>query len=201
MNRLIGRFNSISSLQSNLEKEIEETESLISEYSNILGEKIRQNEEQSKDDPDFLEFKQKLEGNTGEKKSPEKDDSKKPSNKPKKSSEKKKKSSKKGDANWYNLNEIMIYNGIGLKGELELYFKAIDDLKQKLETLQRTLQTLKGIIEKGLKEDMGCVAFQSSDGPLEISFLKNSDLRKNFSLKSIYSGIPIPVENILKIGV
>ena len=206
MNRLIGRFNSINSLQRNLEKEIEETELMIKEYSDILGEKIRTNEEQSKDDPEFLELKQKLEGTSDIKNTPE---DKSTENIPKTEEIKKKvaqvkperkKKSSKGNANWYNLNEIMIYNGLGLKGELELYFKAIDDLKQKLETLQRTLQTLKGIIEKGLKEEMGCIAFKSSDGPLEIAFLKSSDMRKNFSFKSIYSGKPINVENIIKVG-
>ena len=204
MSRLVGRYNSIASLQSNLEKEIEHTETLINEYSNILGEKIRINEEESKDDPEFIALKEKLENNPKEKQSTEKestkkDDKKKTANKPQ---DKKKKPSKKGTSeNWYNLNEIMIYNGIGIKGELELYFKAIDELKQKLEILQRTLETLKSIIEKGLKEDMGCIAFQSNDGPLQISFVKSNNIRKNFSFKSIYSGTPIPVENTIKVGV
>jgi len=204
MSRLVGRYNSIASLQSNLEKEIEGTESLIGEYSNILGEKIRINEEESKDDPEFIALKEKLENNPKEKQSTEKESSKKDDkNKTtNKSPDKKKKPSKKGTSeNWYNLNEIMIYNGMGIKGELELYFKAIDELKQRLETLQRTLDTLKSIIEKGLKEDMGCIAFQSNDGPLQISFVKSNNIRKNFSFKSIYSGTPIPVENIIKIGV
>jgi len=206
MSRLVGRYNSIASLQSNLEKEIEYTETLIAEYSNILGEKIRINEEESKDDPEFIALKEKLENNPKEKEkqSTEKETSKKDDkNKAtSKSPDKKKKASKKGTSeNWYNLNEIMIYNGMGIKGELELYFKAIDELKQKLETLQRTLDTLKNIIEKGLKEDMGCIAFQSNDGPLQISFVKSNNIRKNFSFKSIYSGTPIPVENTIKIGV
>ena len=95
----------------------------------------------------------------------------------------------------------MVYNGIGLKGELELYFKAIDELKIKLETLQRALSALNNIIEKGLKEDMACIAFQGSNGPLQISFLKTSDIRKNFSFKSIYTCMAISQENIIKIGI
>lgn len=119
----------------------------------------------------------------------------------KKNVEKPKKSSKKGSEHWYNLDHIMVYNGIGLKGELELYFKAIDELKSKLENLQRTLSALKNIVEKGLKEDMACIAFHGSSGPLQISFLKTSDIRKNFSFKSIYSGLAISQESIIKIGV
>lgn len=199
---MIRRYNTVSSLKSSLEKEIENTEQSINEYSHILGEKIRINEEFSKDDPEFLELKSKLETPTDKKKSDEKiDDSKNKKNVEKKNVEKPKKQSKKGSEHWYNLDQIMVYNGIGLKGELELYFKAIDELKSKLETLQRTLSALNNIIEKGLREDMACIAFQGANGPLQISFLKTSDIRKNFSFKSIYSGMAISQENILKIGV
>jgi hypothetical protein len=90
---------------------------------------------------------------------------------------------------------------MGVKGELELYFKAVDELKSKLENLQRTLSTLNNVIEKGLKEDMGCIAFRGLEGTLEISFIKSSGFRENFKLKSIYSGKAIPVENMIKIGV
>lgn len=205
MVRLIRRYNTVSSLKSNLEKEIEETEQSINEYSNVLGEKIRINEEFSKDDPEFLELKSKLENNlTDKKKTDTKIDDTKNNNKKnteKKNIEKPKKSSKKASESWYNLDQIMVYNGMGLKGELELYFKAIDELKSKLETLHRTLSALNNIIEKGLKEDMACIAFQGSNGPLQISFLKTSDIRKNFSFQSIYTGMAISQENIIKIGI
>lgn len=204
MYQLIHRYNTVSSLKSNLEKEIEETEQSINEYSNVLGEKIRINEELSKDDPEFLELKSKLENNPIDKKKTDTkiDDSKNnKKNTEKKNIEKPKKQSKKGSEHWYNLDQIMVYNGIGLRGELELYFKAIDELKSKLETLQRTLSALNNIVEKGLKEDMACITFHGSNGPLQISFLKTSEIRKNFSFKSIYSGMAISQENIIKIGV
>ena len=211
MYKLIRRHNTVAALKSSLEKEIEETEQSIKEYSDVLGEKIRINEELSKDDPEFLELKSKLENNPADKKKTDEkiDDTKKSNdskksdkkNVEKKSTEKPKKSSKKGSEHWYNLDQIMVYNGMGLKGELELYFKARDESKSKLETLQRTLSALNNIIEKGLKEDMACIAFQGSSGPLHISFLKASDIRKNFSFKSIYSGMAISQENIIKIGV
>ncbi|EGP93730.1 hypothetical protein [Nitrosarchaeum koreense] len=205
MNKLIRRYNTVKDLKSNLEKEIDETEQSINEYSNVLGNKIRLNEEFSKDDPEFLELKSKLENNPADKKKTDtktedlKNNDKKKSEK--KMVEKPKKQSKKNSEHWYNLDQIMVYNGIGLKGELELYFKAIDDLKSKLEMLQRTLSALNNIIEKGLKEDMACIAFHGSNGPLQISFLKTSDIRKNFSFKSIYSGIAISQESIIKIGI
>ena len=210
MKKLVERFNSVSSLKTNLEKEIEDTELMIQEYSNLLGEKIRSNEELASDDPDFLELKAKLDGGSPDVKSKDKkskdkkskdDTSKDKKPETKKSSDKKKKSKKGVSDKWYNLNEILVYNGIGLKGELELYFKAVDELKSKLENLQRTLSTLNNVIEKGLKEDMGCIAFRGADGLLEICFLKSAGTRANFTLKSIYSGNAIPVENSIKIGV
>ena len=202
MKTLIERFNSINSLKVSLEKEIEDTESQIQEYSNMLGEKIRINEELSSDDPDFLAFKAKFEdGSSNNKSQDKKTDDKKTDDKKTKAKPDKKKKGKKGISDkWYNLNEILVYNGIGLKGELELYFKAIDELKAKLENLQRTLSTLSTVMEKGLKEDMGCVAFRGTEGTLEITFLKSSGMRENFTLKSIYTGKAIPVENMIKIG-
>ncbi len=209
MKTLIQRFNSVSSLQTNLEIEIEDTERLIKEYSDMLGEKIRVNEESSADDPEFLALKAKLDGGSSDVKSKDKKskdkkskDKKSKDKKPeiKKSNDKKKKSKKGHSDKWYNLNEILVYNGLGLKGELELYFKAIDELKSKLENLRRTLTTLNNVIEKGLKGDMGCVAFKGTEGVLEIAFLKSTGMRETFSLKSIYSGAAIPIENMIKIG-
>ncbi len=198
MKNLIERFNSVNSLKISLEKEIEDTELVIQEYSNLLGEKIRTNEESSNDDPEFLALKAKLDGGSDEKSKDKKSKDKKPEIK--KSNDKKKKSKKGHSDKWYNLNEILVYNGLGLKGELELYFKAIDELKSKLENLRRTLTTLNNVIEKGLKGDMGCVAFKGTEGVLEIAFLKSTGMRETFSLKSIYSGAAIPIENMIKIG-
>ncbi len=209
MKTLIEKFNSVNSLKTNLEIEIEDTERIIKEYSDMLGEKIRVNEESSADDPEFLALKAKLDGGSSDEKSKSKKskdkkskDKKSKDKKPeiKKSKDKKKKSKKGHSDKWYNLNEILVYNGIGLKGELELYFKAIDELKTKLENLRRTLTTLNNVIEKGLKGDMGCVAFKGTEGVLEIAFLKSTGMRETFSLKSIYSGAAIPIENMIKIG-
>jgi len=215
MRNLIERFNSVTSLQISLEKEIEETQLVIQEYSNLLGEKIRSNQESSADDPEFLALKAKLDGGSSDDKSKDKKSKDKKSKdkkskdkkakeeklEKKKSSDKKKKSKKGVSDKWYNLNEILVYNGIGLKGELELYFKAIDESKSKLENLRRTLASLNNVIEKGLKADMGCVVYRGIEGILEIAFLKSSGARENFSLKSIYTGTAIPVENMIKIGV
>ena len=199
MQNLIERFNSVKYLKVNLEKEITDTELIIKEYSNLLGEKIRINEKSSSDDPDFLALKEKLEGSSFDDKS--KDKKSKDKKQETKSHDKKKKSKKGLSDKWFNLNEILIYNGMGLKGELELYFKAIAELKLKLENLQRIISTLNNVIEKGLKEEMGCIVFRGIEGILEIAFIKSTRNRENFSFKSIYTGAAIPIENMIKIGV
>jgi hypothetical protein len=215
MKNLIERFNSVNSVKRSLEKEIEDTENTIAEYSNLLGEKIRINDETSSDDPEFLALKEKLKSGVNEKptenKSNETSDEESDETQDvksnaksaeKKNREKPKKSKLKTSDKWYNLDDvILVYNGIGLKGELELYFKAIDELKSKLENFRRTLSTLNNVIEKGLKEDMGCIMFRGSEGILELAFLKSAGSRKKFSYKSIFSGAAEPVENIIKIGV
>ena len=221
MKNLVERFNSVNAVKRNLEKEIEETDSTISEYSNLLGEKIRINEADASEDPEFLALKEKLGVELNDKPSKKKTDvksdedtdeesdedtdGKKSDGKKsveKKNREKKKKSKRKTSDKWYNLDEmILVYNGIGLKGELELYFKAVEELKARLENLKRTLATLNNVIEKGLKEDMGCIVFRGAEGILELAFLKSAGVRKKFSHKSIYTGNAIPVENIVKIGV
>lgn len=207
MKNLIERFNSIISLKINLEREIDDIQINIKEYSNILGQKIRSNEEISSDDPNFLELKAKLNESFTNKQLDDKQSNDKKEKEVMKTSEmkntiEKKKKSKNGISDkWFDLNEIRIYNEISVKGELELYFKTIDELKTKLEKVQRTLSALNNIIEKGLKENMGCVAFRGISGTLEITFLKSIEFRKNFSLKSTYSGSAIPIEKGIKIGV
>ena len=99
-----------------------------------------------------------------------------------------------------NLIEHFLLSIEIIESDLEIC-KKFGELKSKLENLQRTLSTLNNVIEKGLKEDMGCIVFRGNEGILEIAFLKSTGNRENFSLKSIYTGNAIPIENMIKIGV
>ncbi len=108
----ISKFNSVTDLRTQIIRNIESTEKEIEKFSIILGEKIRENQTQE-DDSDFAAFKERLEGHTDEKKKEGHTDEKK-----KKRPNKKNK--KNQDKNWYNLDGILIYNGIGIKGELEI---------------------------------------------------------------------------------
>ncbi len=104
MKNLIERFNSINSLKVNLENEITDTELKIKEYSNLLGEKIRANEESSADDPDFLALKEKLQGNSSDDKSKDKKSKTK-------NQKTKKKKSKKVRIKRRNQKKVSVING------------------------------------------------------------------------------------------
>ncbi len=143
MRTLIERFNSVNSLKISLEQEIEDTELVIKEYSNMLGEKIRTNEESSADDPEFLALKAKLDGGSSDDKSKDKNPrminqktkikrqkiqrqkSKDDKSKIKKVNDKKKKSKKGHSDRWYNLNEILVYNGIGKRENLNYILRQL----------------------------------------------------------------------------
>jgi hypothetical protein len=163
-------------------------EEKIKTSSTLLGEKIRAEEKPSSDDPGFEELKQKLEDKPI-------DDKKKKKAPPKSQSKKSK------DTQWYDLNGLMIFNGSGPKGEFEIYFKGIDDLKLKLEVLKKTLTTLQSLIDKGIKEDIGCIVFQNYRDPMHISLIKRSDMRKGFSFKSIYSEVVPDDKNTMEVGI
>lgn len=179
-------FNSILSLKTVIENEIRDLEEKIKNTSTLLGEKIRTANPTS-DDPVLEELKQKLDDKPA--------DDKKKKKEPSKSSSKKSK-----DSQWYDLDGVLIYNGSGAKGEFEIYFKGLDDLKSGLEKLKKTLATLQTLIDKGIRDDVGCVVFQNYHDPVQISLIKRSNMRKDFSFKSIYSEAAPDDKSTMEIG-
>jgi len=160
--------------------QIKELEKQIDEYSKLIGEKIRTAQESGEKDEEFNELKAKLQG---------KDDDPKSKNKKKKTKSRKQKNTK-----WFELDGVQIFNEMGLKGELELYFEAIEFLKERLENLQKIKKTVDGIIDKGLKDDMGCIVYHELNMPYQIAFQKSNVQRKKFSFKSTIEAIPTPIE-------
>jgi len=98
--------------------QIQEVEKKIDDFSKLIGEKIRIGQEQDTQDSEFNELKEKLQGED-------------PKNK-KNSKDKKKTKSKQKNDKWFDLDGVQIYNEMGLKGELELYFNANELLKEHL---------------------------------------------------------------------
>ncbi len=166
------RYHSKEEMRESLTAQIEDVEKKIDEYSKLIGEKIRIGQEEDAQDSEFNELKEKLQGED-------------PKNK-----NKKKKSKHQKNDKWFELDGVQIYNEMGLKGELELYFKANELLKEHLEDLRKIKKTVDSIIDKGLKDDMGCITFQGLNMPYQIAFQKSGIQRKKFSFKSTIEAMP-----------
>jgi len=159
-------FRTIEELQSSIDKQLEELKKMADEYSKTIGEKIRANEGNQSED--LAELKEKLQGPTD----------------PKKKQPSKKKDQKK---NWYDMGAIAVYDGIGVKGELELYFQALDEIKSNIENLQKTKEAINGLVSRGLRKDLVYAALMRHNMPFEVTLLKSEGARNKFSYKAIFS--------------
>jgi len=168
--------------------QIKELEKQIDEYSKLIGEKIRTAQKSGEKDEEFDELKAKLQGTN---KDPKNKSNKSKSNKDK---TKQKKSKKQKSTKWFELDGVQIFTEMGLKGELELYFEAIEFLNEHLENLQKIKKTVDGIIDKGLKDDMGCIVYHEFNMPYQIAFQKSNVQREKFSFKSTIEAIPATIE-------
>lgn len=157
-------------MQNSIEKNLGILQKKADEYSKIIGDKLRENQDTNQDS-DLTELKEKLNGPTDPKK--------------KKSAKSPKKDKK---SNWHTFDMISIFDGIGLKGELELYFKVLEETKSKIENLKKAKESTANLITKGIKRDLGCVALMRQDSVFEVVFVK-SDVahEKKFTFKSIFS--------------
>ncbi len=169
--REVKYLRTISELQSFIENDLQAHKKKSSEYSEAIGEKLR-SENTASDSAEMAELKEKLDGPTD----------------PKKKKPIKKKDQK---SNWYDFNNISIYDGIGTKGELEIYFKALEEIKARTEKLEKIKTTVDDMIEKGVKKDLGCIIFLTQDLNLQIAFIKPRQSKTRFSYKSIAN---MPVE-------
>ncbi|MGI0073793.1 MAG: hypothetical protein ACREA3_08275 [Nitrosotalea sp.] len=171
-------FRTISDLQKYLEGYTNSLKLRNEELSKQIGEKMRSND--SNNTAELQELRQKLEGSTID--------------------PKKKKSTKKKDqrTNFYNFDSISIYDGIGVKGELELYFKAMEKTKSELERTAKIKQAIDDLISKGLKRDMGCVLLLNDELPAEIAFISSVASGKKFGFKAIFN---VPCEERYEIKI
>jgi len=85
------------------------------------------------------------------------------------------------------MGAISVYDGIGVKGELELYFQALDEIKSNIESLQKVKEAVSGLVSRGLRKDLGYTVLIRHNMPLEIVLIKSDIVRNKFSYKAIYS--------------
>lgn len=178
MKEEITHFHSIEEVQSHLENRLILLKKKSDEYSETIGEKIRF-ENSTIDHIELAELKEKLEGPLDPKK---------------------KKISRKKDhgTNWHNLGPISFYDGIGVKAELEIYFKALEKAKIEIEKLAKIKDTIDDLISKGVKRELGCIALLNHDLTLQICFVKIKEAKTKFSYKSNFT-IPSEIIHEIKI--
>lgn len=172
MSSFIKEYNTTSELQDDIEEKIKNVQQRINEYSKKIGDRLRDDKELENDDPNVQQIKEAMEGPKEEKD-------------PKNKKKKQKKSSKKKDSKWYDINGIYIYNGASSTGELEVYFKALESLKQEHENLIMTKKSLDSLVEKGLKEHLGCVVLHNNGSPPEIVLRQTKKAVKRFEYNKI----------------
>ena len=177
MYQKIIQFNSIPELDELINVQIKELESQIDSQSKLIGDKIREGEKNNSEE--FSDLKNKL--NPEKNKETKTDDKKQ---KTKKSPPKKK--PKKGESeNWISYENLNLYNGVGTRGELELRFKALEEMKEKLDNLKKTKTSLEKLLNSGIKKELSGMAFSQQDGVLELAFVKPEIKHEKFSFKSI----------------
>jgi hypothetical protein len=170
MAEMTHNFRSISDLQKALDYSINILKQKSTDLSNTIGEKLRSTD--SANDTELQEFRNKIEGS--------------PSNDLKKKKSATKNTKKKDqNNNWHTLESISIYDGLGAKGELEIYFKALEQTKLELDRITKVKQAVDDLVNKGLKNELGCVFVLNHGAPAEIAFRKLPE-RKKFALKMVF---------------
>jgi hypothetical protein len=193
LNQKISRFNSIQELRESLDERIKDLDYKIELQSKLIGDKIREGEQNNAEELSDLKDKLNPEKSKDKKEGNKKGDNKKEGNKKegnKKSKDKKttnqKKKSKKGQSeNWIDYEGLHLYNGIGTRGELELYFKSLEEMKTESERLKNTRDSLEQLMKSGIKKELAGVGYEQHNGPYELAFIKTDSKREKFSFKSI----------------
>lgn len=170
-------FHSIEDLQAHLGNNLKSLKEKSEEYSEIIGEKIRF-ENTTNDSTEIAELKEKLGA----------------------VDPKKKKVVKKRDqtTNWHDLGPISFYDGIGTKGELEIYFKILEKTKTEIEKIEKIKDSIDNLISKGIKRELGCIALLNQDLTLQVCFVKTGQPKIKFAYKSIFT-IPSEIIHEIKI--
>jgi len=178
LNQKIFRFNSIQELQESIDKQAKELNNKIDLQSKLVGDKIREGEKNNFEE--LSDLKEKLNPENSKDK---KGDNKKSKNK--KTTNKKKKSKKGQLENWIDYENLHLYNGVGTRGELELYFKSLEEMKIESERLKKTRDSLEQLMKSGIKKELAGVGYEQHEGPYELAFIQSQLKHEKFSFKSI----------------
>jgi len=178
LNQKIFRFNTIQELQESIDMQVKEVNNKIDSQSKLIGDKIREGEKNNSEE--LSDLKNKLNPQNPKDK---KTENKKSKNK--KTTDKKKKSKKGQLENWIDFENLRLYNGVGTRGELELYFKSLEEMKAESEGLKKTRDSLEQLMKSGIKKELAGIGYEQYDGTYELAFIKSQLKHEKFSFKSI----------------
>jgi hypothetical protein len=188
LNQKIYRFDSIQELQESVDKKIKDLNDKIDSQSKLIGDKIREGEKNNAEELSDLKEKLNPENSKNKKGDDKKSKNKKGDDKKSKNKkgDNKKKKSKKGELeNWIDYESLHLYNGVGTRGELELYFKSLEEMKIESERLTNTKNSLEQLMKSGIKKELAGVGYEQHEGPYELAFIKSDSKREKFSFKTI----------------
>lgn len=183
MNHKISRFESITELQGLVDKKIMELNKRIEIQSKLIGDKIREGEKNNVEE--LSDLKEKLNPDKAKDKKIDEKSSKSKKGKKTTNSNSKKKSKKGQSQDWIDYEHLHLYNGIGTRGELELYFKSLEEMKEESERLTNTKTSLENLIKSGIKKELSGIGFEQQNGPFELAFIKTGGKREKFAFKSM----------------
>lgn len=183
MNHKISRFESITELQGLVDKKIMELNKRIEIQSKLIGDKIREGEKNNVEE--LSDLKEKLNPDKAKDKKIDEKSSKSKKGKKTTNSNSKKKSKKGQSQDWIDYENLHLYNGIGTRGELELYFKSLEEMKEESERLTNTKTSLENLIKSGIKKELSGIGFEQQNGPFELAFIKTGGKREKFAFKSM----------------
>ena len=161
--RLVTEIITVRSLQelySQIEEEIDSYLSQKEEYSEGLGNFLREAEEKYGDEDWFKEFS--LDKISGEK--PKKDNSKK--------SNKKKKKKKGGSDSWVPFKSLEISSSV--QGEAEVMFETLQAITEKLGALEESRESIDELRNVGLGNEVVYICYVK-DGVISKIVLKSMD--------------------------
>jgi len=177
MSQKIIHFNSIPELEETISIQIKELDEKIEFQSKLIGDKIREGEQLNSEELTDLKSKLNPEKNKDKKSDDKRTKAKKPDTK---------KKSKKGQSeNWISYENLNLYNGVGTRGELELYFKALEETKEESEKLKKTKTSLEKLLNSGIKKELAGIAYSQEDGQFELAFIKSANIHEKFSFKTL----------------
>lgn len=175
-NQVIATFYSIEELSEHIQASRSSFNSLLELYNERLGALLRDNQEAHSNDEWFKQFTAKHKGSTASK-SPEKE--KEASNKGKGKKDKGEKnqpggksSDKESSGIWFTYHGLSLCGNQPVRGEIELLFDGIGEIKEKLRLLDEAGKAVDELAKSGISGNKKYITYFSNGIPQKILIIE-----------------------------